>query len=90
MTLREPVTPEISLVAEHWLPPESGDRLTEADRSTSAQARAVPDLDRMLGEPHRRDPGVTGPLVDLGCGIGAHDGICRPAPRHRRPHRCGL
>lgn len=71
MTLHEPVTSDINLFPQKWWSPETDDLLTEADRSTSAQARALPDLDRILGELHRRDPGVTGPLIDLGCGMGA-------------------
>jgi len=40
------------------------------DRGTSAQARALGDLDRMLDELTRRAPAGTGALLDLGCGMG--------------------
>jgi SAM-dependent methyltransferase len=53
------------------------------DRGTSAQARALGDLDRMLDELARRAP-APGALLDLGCGMGgltAHVGerlgICK-------------
>src|SRR2546425_2747383 len=39
------------------------------DRGTSAQARALGDLDRMLDELARRAP-APGALLDLGCGMG--------------------
>jgi ubiquinone/menaquinone biosynthesis C-methylase UbiE len=44
--------------------------LSEADRGISAQARSLPDLDRVLDRLIRRDPGGGGTLVDLGCGMG--------------------
>src|SRR2546428_13393740 len=56
------------------------------DRGTSAQARALGDLDRMLDELARRAPPPR-PLLDLGCGMGglpAHVG-----PRLRISERFG-
>ncbi len=41
------------------------------DLGISAQARALSDLDRMLGQLARRSPNPIGALVDIGCGMGA-------------------
>lgn len=68
--LGERVAPEMGITIEDS-PLEITDRVTDADRRISAQARALPDLDRVLAELRWRDPGVPGPLVDLGCGMGA-------------------
>jgi SAM-dependent methyltransferase len=44
--------------------------VTAADRGISAQARSMPDLDRVLDGLVRRDPVRQGALLDLGCGLG--------------------
>lgn len=41
------------------------------DLGISAQARAMPDLDRMLDQLARRAPGPIDTLLDVGCGMGA-------------------
>jgi len=41
------------------------------DLGISAQARALSDLDRMLGQLARRSPNPIGALLDIGCGMGA-------------------
>jgi len=41
------------------------------DLGISAQARAMPDLDRMLDQLARRSNGPIGALLDIGCGMGA-------------------
>jgi SAM-dependent methyltransferase len=43
----------------------------DSDLGISAQARALPDLDRMLDEIVRRAPKPIGTLLDVGCGMGA-------------------
>lgn len=43
----------------------------DADFGISAQARALPDLDRMLDHLSSRTDGSIGPLLDIGCGMGA-------------------
>jgi trans-aconitate methyltransferase len=47
------------------------DTLADGDLSISAQARALPDLDRMLDQLSRRSPRPIDGLLDLGCGMGA-------------------
>lgn len=47
------------------------DTLADDDLSISAQARALPDLDRMVDELNRRSTGPINGLLDLGCGMGA-------------------
>jgi len=55
-----------------FVPVAPGDvSVTAADRGISAQARSMPDLDRVLGGLVRRDPRREGGLLDLGCGMGA-------------------
>src|SRR5882762_8223444 len=44
------------------------------DLGISAQARAMPDLDRMLDQLARRSPRPIGALLDVGCGMGALTG----------------
>ena len=44
--------------------------VTAGDRGISAQARSMPELDRVLDRLARRDPRLGGALVDLGCGMG--------------------
>jgi trans-aconitate methyltransferase len=44
--------------------------LADDDLGISAQARALPDLDRMLDRLNRRAAPISG-LLDLGCGMGA-------------------
>ncbi len=44
------------------------------DLGISAQARAMPDLDRMLDQLARRSPRPVGALLDVGCGMGALTG----------------
>ena len=45
--------------------------IDESDLGISAQARAMPDLDRMLDHLARRPDGPVGALLDVGCGMGA-------------------
>jgi len=45
--------------------------LDHDDLGISAQARAMPDLDRMLDQLARRSPRPIGALLDVGCGMGA-------------------
>ncbi|MCA1844351.1 MAG: class I SAM-dependent methyltransferase, partial [Actinobacteria bacterium] len=45
--------------------------VTDADREISAQARSMPELDRVLGVVARHDGRRGGAIVDLGCGRGA-------------------
>jgi SAM-dependent methyltransferase len=45
--------------------------LDDEDLGISAQARALPDLDRMLDQLARRSPEPVGALLDIGCGMGA-------------------
>jgi ubiquinone/menaquinone biosynthesis C-methylase UbiE len=47
------------------------DTLADDDLSISAQARALPDLDRMLDQLNRRSTAPINGLLDLGCGMGA-------------------
>jgi SAM-dependent methyltransferase len=47
------------------------DFVDDDDLGISAQARAMPDLDRMLGELSRRSARPIGALLDVGCGMGA-------------------
>ena len=55
-----------------FVPVAPGDvTVTAADRGISAQARSMPDLERVLDELVRRDPRREGGLLDLGCGMGA-------------------
>ena len=51
---------------------ELGNRtvVTDEDRGISAQARSMPDLDRVLDVLARHDEVRGGALVDLGCGMG--------------------
>src|SRR5207249_4307925 len=46
----------------------------EEDLGISAQARALPDLDRMLDDLSRRSNGPIRALLDVGCGMGALTG----------------
>ena len=48
----------------------AGDLVASDDLGISAQARAMPDLDRMLDELGRRSRPI-GSLLDIGCGMGA-------------------
>jgi SAM-dependent methyltransferase len=45
--------------------------IADDDLGISAQARAVPELDRMLDQLARRSPKSIGALLDVGCGMGA-------------------
>ena len=45
--------------------------IDENDLGISAQARAMPDLDRMLDQLARRPDRPSGGLLDIGCGMGA-------------------
>ncbi|HEV8627892.1 MAG TPA: class I SAM-dependent methyltransferase [Acidimicrobiia bacterium] len=47
------------------------DTLADDDLGISAQARALPDLDRMLDRLSRRSTRPINGLLDLGCGMGA-------------------
>jgi len=47
------------------------DALADDDLGISAQARALPDLDRMLDQLNRRKTAPINGLLDLGCGMGA-------------------
>src|SRR5205085_6884599 len=47
------------------------DTVDDDDLSISAQARALPDLDRMLDELTRRSTRPVKGLLDVGCGMGA-------------------
>src|SRR5256714_12015991 len=49
----------------------TGETVNDDDLGISAQARAMPDLDRMLDELARRSSGPIGALLDVGCGMGA-------------------
>ena len=53
--------------APHGLPAVG---VSEADLSISVQARALPDLDRVLKGLVQRDPVPPKALLDLGCGVG--------------------
>ncbi|MCA1843045.1 MAG: methyltransferase domain-containing protein [Actinobacteria bacterium] len=46
-------------------------QVDDNDLGISAQARALPDLDRMLDQLARRSPKPIGALLDVGCGMGA-------------------
>src|SRR5882757_8357691 len=50
--------------------PPAEDTVDDDDLGISAQARAMPDLDRMLDELARRS-GPISSLLDVGCGMGA-------------------
>jgi len=68
--IREAVESEQAL-AEFVPVVPGGVAVTAADRGISAQARSMPDLERVLDELIRRDPRREGGLLDLGCGMGA-------------------
>ena len=46
-------------------------QVDDSDLGISAQARALPDLDRMLDQLAQRSPKPIGALLDVGCGMGA-------------------
>ena len=51
--------------------PQQTARVDESDLGISAQARAMPDLDRMLDQLARRSGPPLPGLLDIGCGMGA-------------------
>jgi SAM-dependent methyltransferase len=51
-------------------PPAPAIGVSEADLNISVQARALPDLDRVLKELLKRDSTPPKALLDLGCGVG--------------------
>src|SRR5690242_20051938 len=50
---------------------ESLETVNDHDLGISAQARAMPDLDRMLDRIARSTERPSGALLDVGCGMGA-------------------
>lgn len=51
--------------------PHATSTVDDDDLGISAQARALPDLDRMLDRLDRRSANPIGTLLDVGCGMGA-------------------